>query len=175
MGWVAPEFATYAQEDRSLAEAMTRHLYSDPSNPDAKNPGRWPHSGRVNFVSRRLLFESVYASTSSSQSYQLLAGRQYVLMSRTAVVVPLAYGPLVLPNEDASFINYREKIDYGREVINEVPLTSVFGLRPGFPFVLPQPEMGYGAMARTYTVTNNSRDDASIWLGWELAVLDTGR
>jgi len=179
MAFIPPEFAGYAEKDPGFALAMTKHLYGDPSYPGANRPELWADGPKVQFVNRNLTFTDVPATpgaNTSEQVHDLGGGRNYILFGRSVTVLGSTARTAQLPNQDTDFINYQEEVLFGRAIVEEGPLSIVFGSTPAFPYALFRPELGFGGMLRRYTLENNTGTVvSSVILGFQLALLDTGR
>lgn len=176
--WISPAFSRY---DAVLAQAMTKWLYADPqSNPNWKDPAKWAGSGRIQFVSRTLVFPTIAAGGNLTQLFQLGGGRNTLVFGRTATVVPSVSFPVApavpptLPNERASHTLITQTRTDGWIEIENQPIANCFGSGQ-WPFIPPIPEFWYGNSDRNILVTNNTNDVSTITLSWTVAMLDTGR
>lgn len=170
--FIAPLFRGYPPE---MGRAMTEWLYADPSNPTHRDPKLWASGPRVQQVNRTLQFNSLADNTSETQRFSIVGGRNAIVVSRSAVVIPAAAATLVLPNERSSFASCEVTRTDGFIEIENQPISLAWGTMPGIPYQPPAPSYWTANVDRLIKVTNNTGADATIQLSWLIYILDTGR
>jgi len=172
--FIAQPFRIYPPD---LARALTEWLYDDPSNPVRDDPKLWEKGPQVQSVNRTLQFGSLSSGASSTQRLSIVGGRNAVVVSRSAVVIPAELGspPVVLPNERSSFVNVEVKRTDGFAEVEDQPMSLAWGTMPGIPYQPPAPARWTANVDRVIKVTNNTGATASVYLSWLVYILDTGR
>jgi hypothetical protein len=176
--WIAPEFASWAGP---LGEALTQWIYADQvSNPTAYDkPEQWPGCGAVTFVDRSLQFLGVAAGQTASNTLLLGGGRNVIVFSRTATVVPstISIDPntVVLPNQLSSFVKLGQIRQDNLVFIDaNTPLINTFGWGLA-PYVEPIPQRWTGNVKMNYAVTNNTAGQVDVTITYKVAFLNNGR
>lgn len=170
--FIAQPFRIYPPD---LARALTEWLYADPSNPVSNQPELWPKGPQVQSVNRTLQFASLASGASSTEKFSIVGGRNAVVVSRAAVVIPASASTLVLPNERSSFVNVEVTRVDGFTEVEDQPISLCWGTMPGIPYQPPAPSMWTANVDRNIKVTNNTGATASVYLSWLVYILDTGR
>lgn len=172
--FIATPFRIYPPD---MARALTEWLYLDPANPTHSDEKLWAKGPQVQSVNRVLSFSSLANGASSTQKFSIVGGRNAVVVSRAASVIPASLGspPVVLPNERSSFVNVEVKRTDGFTIVENQPVSLAWGTMPGIPYQPPAPQMWTANVDRVIKVTNNTGATASVYLSWLVYILDTGR
>lgn len=163
--WYWPGFAKYGPQ---MAKYATAYLYTDPANPFASQPERWPDSGLVRTVSRTLTYSALAnAATVIQDTRNFAGGRNYIVIGRQASAVQNGTATSI----NLAAVDVKQTQADGTILDDQAPCVSLFGSGE-LPFILVSPDFVLGTATRRWSATNNSGVSIDLALTYDICFLD---